>query len=319
MPSKVGSFKHPPFCPCMHRLLTSNSSFLQVKPSSSTVQNRNNQRRSRARRKEFVADLQRRLQEYERRGVEATLEMQRAARSISLENQRLRALLAARGVPQHEITAYLSAPDPHRGMSEAPFKSAPTPWDRPRLGTGQLGGTVKAAAGSRAGSRLSLSRTIDPLPSPPTTAASSPSPTLGGRAPPDSGAPVSPASPVSTAGDFAVEDRRQEPRPEAHDPAPWPSLPDPGLVSHPFYDAPDPHASRILPLVSDCYCPPDSPTLALDQTLRLGMSCEAAARILAEIRGHTDAAWDLSVLGCMGTRDCMVSNTRVFELMDEMA
>lgn len=246
--------------------------------------------------------------------------MQRAARSIGLENQRLRALLAARGVSQHEITAYLSALDPLRDMSEALSKSAPTPWDRPRLGTGQPGGTVKAAAGPRAGSRLSLSRTIDPLPSPPTTAASSPSPTLAGRAPPDSGASASPASPLSTAGDFAMEDRRQEPRrEEVHDQASWPSLPDTGLVSHPFYDAPGLHASRILPPVSDCYCPPDSPTLALDQTSRLEMSCEAAARILAEIRGHADAAWDLSVLGCMGTRDCMVSNTRVFQLIDEMA
>ncbi|KAL8341212.1 hypothetical protein RB601_005733 [Gaeumannomyces tritici] len=288
----------------------------KVKTPASTVQNRNNQRLSRARRKEFVADLQRRLQEYERRGVEATLEMQRAAQSIGLENQRLRALLAGRGVSQHEITAYLSAPDPLRDMSEALSKSAPTPWDRPRLGTGQPGGTVEVAARPRAGSRLSLSRTIDRLPSPPTTAASSPFLTLEGRAPPDSGAPVSPAS---TAGDFAMENRRQEPRREVHDQAPWPGLPDPGLAPHLFYDAPGPHASSILPPVSDCYCPPDSPTLALDQTSRLEMSCEAAARILAEIRGHADAAPDLSVLGCMGTRDCMVSNIRVFQLMDEMA
>ena len=239
--------------------------------------------------------------------------MQRAARSIALENQRLRALLAARGVSQHEIIAYLSAPDPLRDMPETLSKSAPAPRDCPQLRTGQLGGTVKAAAGPRAGSGLPLSRTIDLPPSAPTTAASSPSPGLAGRPPPDSGAPVSPASPVSTAGDFATEDRRQEPRREVHDQAPWPSLPDP------FCDAPGLHASRILPPVSDCYCPPDSPTLALDQTSRLEMSCEAAARILDEIRGHADAAWDLSVLGCTGARDCTVSNTRVFQLMDEMA
>ncbi|KAL8393707.1 hypothetical protein RB595_003446 [Gaeumannomyces hyphopodioides] len=290
-----------------------------VKTPASTVQNRNNQRLSRARRKEFVADLQRRLQEYERRGVEATLEMQRAAQSIGLENQRLRALLAERGVSQHEITAYLSAPDPLRDTSEALSKSAPTRRDRPRLGTGQPGGTVEAAARPRAGSRLSLSRTIDRLPSPSTTAASSLFLTLAGRAPPDSGAPVSPSSPVSTAGDFTMEDRRQEPSQEVHDQAPWPSLPDPGLVLHLFHDAPGPQPSSILPPVSDCYCPSDSPTLALDQTSRLEMSCEAAARILAEIRGHADAASDLSVLGCVGTRDCTVSNIKVFQLMDEMA
>lgn len=115
-----------------------------------------------------------------------------------------------------------------------------------------------------------------------------------------------------------MKDHRQEPGQDVHYQAPLPSLPDRGFISHPFYDAPGQHASTILPPVSDCYCPPDSPTLALDQNSTLEMSCEAAARILSEIRGHADAAWDLSALGCMGTRDCMVSNTRLFQLMDEI-
>ncbi|KAK4169719.1 hypothetical protein QBC43DRAFT_351784 [Cladorrhinum sp. PSN259] len=285
----------------------------KIKTSACTVQNRNNQRLSRARRKEFVEDLQRRLQEYERRGVEASLEMQRASRSIVLENQRLRALLAARGVSQHEITAHLSAPAALCDTSEALSKSAPTAWHRPPLGTGQTGGTVKAAARPRAGSRLS--RAADHLPSPPTTAVSSLSPALAGRAPPGSASPV---SSVSTTGDSAMEDHRREPGQEVHYQAPWPSLPDRGFISPPFCDTPGQHASSILPPVSDCYCPPDSPALALDQTSRLEMSCEAAARILAEIRGYSDAAQELSALGCMGARDCMISNTKLFQLMDEM-
>lgn len=68
---------------------------------------RENQRRSRARRKEFFEDVQRRLAEYEQRGVEATQEMQSAAREVALENARLRMMLSQRGVNEYEIQDFL--------------------------------------------------------------------------------------------------------------------------------------------------------------------------------------------------------------------
>ncbi|KAL9102695.1 MAG: hypothetical protein Q9163_002186 [Psora crenata] len=52
---------------------------------------RNNQRRARARQKEYIQDLEAKLQNYERKGVEATIEVQNAARSVAEENVRLRA------------------------------------------------------------------------------------------------------------------------------------------------------------------------------------------------------------------------------------
>ncbi|KAL2109437.1 hypothetical protein VUR80DRAFT_2456 [Thermomyces stellatus] len=72
---------------------------------------RDNQRRSRARHREFVEDLRRRVRDYEARGVQATLEMQRAARAVALENSRLRALLHSKGVSDDEIERYLASPD----------------------------------------------------------------------------------------------------------------------------------------------------------------------------------------------------------------
>ncbi|OAA72348.1 hypothetical protein ISF_01421 [Cordyceps fumosorosea ARSEF 2679] len=69
---------------------------------------RENQRRSRARRKEFVEAMQRRLDEYEKQGVEATLQMQQAARTVAIENSRLRLLLARRGVTDHEVDKFLA-------------------------------------------------------------------------------------------------------------------------------------------------------------------------------------------------------------------
>ncbi|KAF2125093.1 hypothetical protein P153DRAFT_400586 [Dothidotthia symphoricarpi CBS 119687] len=68
---------------------------------------RDNQRRSRTRRKELVQDLQARVHAFEARGVAATQEMQRAARKVAVENGRLRELLARRGVGRGEVEGYL--------------------------------------------------------------------------------------------------------------------------------------------------------------------------------------------------------------------
>ena len=72
------------------------------------MQDRENQRRSRARRKDYVQDLETRLREYERRGVGATVEMQQAARAVEAENSALRSILADFLAPR-EIEARLRA------------------------------------------------------------------------------------------------------------------------------------------------------------------------------------------------------------------
>lgn len=54
---------------------------------------RNNQRRSRARRKEYTHELESRLREYEIKGVKVAQEIQDAARAVLEENRQLRLLL----------------------------------------------------------------------------------------------------------------------------------------------------------------------------------------------------------------------------------
>ncbi|KAK0743461.1 hypothetical protein B0T18DRAFT_415264 [Schizothecium vesticola] len=278
----------------------------KIKNPASAVQNRNNQRLARARRKELIEDLQRRLQEYERRGVEASREMQQAARLVTLENQRLRLLLAARGVSQHEITAHLSAPDTLRDGSEARPDIKPPAWHRPRSATRYTAGAMKAAGGPRAWPMPSPVHHHHP--SPPTTAASSPSPdsmSLGHASP-------GPASSVSEASDHAMMEARWESRHEE------PSQGSLGQVHAPhlFHDMQGQDASGILPPVYDCYCPPLSPASVTNSTWPLEMSCLEAASILAGISRDADLACDL--LGCVGTEDCMVSSARVFQLMVEL-
>lgn len=57
---------------------------------------RDNQRRSRARQKEYIQELEEKVQTCERLGVQASVEIQQAARNVLEENKRLRALLLSR-------------------------------------------------------------------------------------------------------------------------------------------------------------------------------------------------------------------------------
>ncbi|KAI1817917.1 hypothetical protein GGS20DRAFT_581907 [Poronia punctata] len=69
--------------------------------------NRESQQRSRARRREYVADLEQRVRAFEERGVSATLEMQRAAREVEWVNRRLVELLGSKGVGEAEVREFL--------------------------------------------------------------------------------------------------------------------------------------------------------------------------------------------------------------------
>ncbi|KAH7162208.1 hypothetical protein B0J13DRAFT_3505 [Dactylonectria estremocensis] len=71
--------------------------------------NRENQRRSRARHRELLEELQGRVRDYERRDAQATLDMQRVAREVAAENAALKALLAGKGVAPEEVEAHLQA------------------------------------------------------------------------------------------------------------------------------------------------------------------------------------------------------------------
>lgn len=64
---------------------------------------RDNQRRSRARRKDYLKELEERYRNCEQVGVSASTEIQAAARGVVEENRRLRNLLRAYGVSDAEI------------------------------------------------------------------------------------------------------------------------------------------------------------------------------------------------------------------------
>lgn len=73
---------------------------------------RDNQRRSRARRKEYQEDLETRLRNYELHGSQPSSEIQEAARRVIDENKKLRSLLAQYGIEDDTVAAYLQSATP---------------------------------------------------------------------------------------------------------------------------------------------------------------------------------------------------------------
>ena len=94
---------------------------------------RDNQRRSRARRKEYLQELEGKFRNCELLGVEASSEIQAAARRVAEENKLLRLLLQQRGVPESEIDDYIgsrstdSPQDPNRPTALDSMLSARKP------------------------------------------------------------------------------------------------------------------------------------------------------------------------------------------------
>lgn len=112
--------------------------------SSSSVRIRDNQRHSRARRKEYIQDLEQRLQKFQTEGIHATREVQEAGRKVAVENSLLRSLLVLHGVSDQRVQEYLRAHTAAISLptsrSEAVLVAQSHSGQSPRLNTVDSGG-----------------------------------------------------------------------------------------------------------------------------------------------------------------------------------
>lgn len=150
---------------------------------------RDNQRASRARRKEVNAERQNKLKEYERAGVQATIEMQQAARRVAWENARLRALLTKKGVADLEVEAWLSHGE-HGAAKEQPSRghSADAVTGKTHLGVTALTNGCRPLPSAYRPGPLSVSSARSEFAA--TSPASPPDPAYQDGIPPSSAAPV---------------------------------------------------------------------------------------------------------------------------------
>ncbi len=276
------------------------SSQRQQRDSSSASRIRDNQRRSRARHREFVDELKARLDEYDRRGVQATLDMRRAARAVALENSRLRSLLASRGITSEDIEMYLASFNNHVSGDSAviaptaqtdelpPVSSDPEPFHRSLVQRDTNGEascslqTVNTNCTIQKETHMGRERLTD-----------------------DSEGDWSPSSNALDKLSFLAHISAQQ---SCCGPATHCSAAD------------DRDIRRDIPgtgLRAEASHSPRSLPLAMSATAsHLEMSCTAAAHIMANMDRNRDEELAREALGCSGQEECFVSNITLFQLLD---
>ena len=242
-----------------------------------SVRIRDNQRRSRARRKELIDDLKQRLRVFENEGAQATVEVQIAAQKVAKENDVLRSLLREHGVTDLEIEDSIRSK-----LFPSDVPSAEKSW----LKAKELSSQLLLPQDIRSG-RLSNPRFVDGRPSKLVTQDDThmtTSTTLSHQV---------------YQGDMVTTSQAPSPGstkscPQWHD----------TLTTAPLYND-----VAIQPIEAQEV---DSHRHSADDTT----SCEIAASIIASMRGHVDAEEARAELGCSSSLSCMVKNTTIFQRMD---
>ncbi|MCJ1328716.1 hypothetical protein MMC10_005393 [Thelotrema lepadinum] len=263
-----------------------------------TTRNREHQRRSRARRKEYINDLEARIRQFEREGAQASVAVQIAAKRVVEENRLLREFLNAQGVSTAAIESHLKActTSSNSGAPDSAAKSQ-KPLQRRQL--------VKSATAPKLGNADTSAELREDG-----TVASN-------------GAPYYRKSAIDTAD--AVSNVPKESSvtyitPHFSSPlvpgqAALQVLKSDAVCSRKGQEVADYGSSdselqtNTSPTEEPIYESVPQPLPSIDE-----MSCTDAARIIASLRGHQDPESLWSELGCSTERKCMVKRVRVFEL-----
>lgn len=280
-------------------------------------QNRESQRRSRARRTEVMNDLKNQVEAYQRQGTAASLEMQKVAQAVAFENGRLRNLLKLQVVSQDDIERYIAMPSAPPSFTQASL------YEPSSLRCRSCGSTsvvaeklpVSLPAGqSFAGSNSSQEDTIHPQP--------------------------------STSVRFQAIKNPCTDKKTAMKAAPTALvLPPRSIISHKFGDKGDlkelnngnqsQHRTSYTGKDKDKNCdgetcldveaslsmPRDPPYTSKkkDHTDAMETSCDTAASILVDLHHHADTQRVRAALGCKGPNSCTVNNIKIFQLLENFS
>jgi hypothetical protein len=245
---------------------------------------RDNQRRSRARRKEYIQELEKRLQRFEHLGVETNVEIQAAARKVAYENTLLRSLLNGHGVTNIDIEEHIHTEGKRVVPTLLPARTSDAPVipQAEMLRQSVLHNSMDGVDTSTFQSipkemleRLEKGRILD------------------------DGRLAGLSEPVQTSRTPST---------------PYQSLKPESCQTANSHLAPIPSEARTS-VVSTCRC--ELPGLSRQpQAVDDVTTCEAAANIIASMRGHGDQEAAREELGCCLDEHCMVENVKIFQLID---
>ncbi|KAK7417214.1 hypothetical protein QQZ08_011693 [Neonectria magnoliae] len=300
----------------------------KLRTPESLALNRENQRRSRARHRDLLDDLQRRVREYERRDAQASLEMQRVARGVAAENAALRALLAAKGVADGEVEAHLRGVGETRGQGQRQGqRRAILPSPSPVARRGEV--TLEPLREALLDPRLDMPHPMQSSPLVSVPGSSPIAPNCSQPSLPEDCLPSMSIPPLNRDVHERGPHQHLHERPELATAVPKGcrrresntrmDVDQRGAeVSQPGSE----HLStgRSKPQ-STCQPAPDHQQQPQDPSAPQPpnkMRCVEAAAILARLRGNPDDGNSWAALGCSGSNDCTVRNTDLLQLMDEM-
>ena len=243
------------------------------------LRNRENQRRSRARRKDYIQELEQRLRQYEVAGVKATAEVQAAARKVSEENSGLRSLLEICGVDAGRIEEFLRTGDASYSKDtshDMKSKIAPLPRER---------GSTQTCAATHMRTPPALetdvcTKDMQSMAKTPEVVQADPNAISCGS--------------ENHVISRVMADRGRTEAPTIHDAG----LPMPPATSNSNVESPTSSDRRR------------------GSGARDEISCVAAAEIIAGMRGHDNPEEVWPELGCSSSRKCMVKNMAIFQIMD---
>lgn len=275
--------------------------------------------------------------------------MQRAARKVAQENERLRTLLARHGILKEEIDSFLRSCEQTDGSAEPE-----TPTSSAR--SSRISNSYPVHAGPRSVSIQPLVQAYSPNYSPRPSPRSPRPPVPIARQPTRATSATTNNGPVKRHGltnEIATEIQTDPgiARPveacrsvEAYyrTPSETDSSPPPRLreeiqvFSYPermpaltqnqgCCPPPRPQPDTAIedpdcPSTADCFCPPTTtanptvsrPTIGTDE-----ISCETAATIIAQMRGDGDEASARASIGCLPQQVCSIKNAFLMQVLDE--
>lgn len=267
-------------------------------PSSILLRNRENQRASRARRKGYIEDLEKRIRQFERDGAAATVEVQCAARKVAEENFWLRHMLSTYGTAKNEVDDYVERNRSQAASSGQPVQSAKLlPLQRPP--------PRKRKHSEMSARELEAARTLGQIDSPIHHVQIPPWESM--------------QSPKVTRETF-----RDLPTPEDSYGSEQENTTSTSPELRSMSDQQDRYHPPIPAASASAY--PEIRPQAEQQTCSYDVShhprqtdvtpCEEAAQIIASMRGHEDAEAVWPELGCSSDTRCSVKNMTIFQLGD---
>ncbi|UPX20747.1 uncharacterized protein EKO05_0010968 [Ascochyta rabiei] len=317
---------------------------MMSKSVDDAIRIRDNQRRSRARRKDLIKDLQTRVQEYELKGVTATQDMQRAARKVAQENERLRTLLARHGISRDEVDLFLrsceqteSSAEPETPVSLVRSPTILSPYTinpGPRLLHVQPSSQAHPREYNPRPSPLQITRQPTQIARHPgqrdySTATCGLSTKAATEVPASAAITLRPVEACKQAESHYASPSQTDSSPPPRSHESYPAFAYPERQSPKQRQGCCPPKSQIeaniedpdCPNTADCFCPPTAETPSTAATRpSIGsdeISCETAATIIAQMRGDGDDAAARASLGCNNGEVCGIKNSFLMQIMDE--